>query len=166
MDLCLKLFLPSQEWYLAFVFWVSKQILPCYTYRIIYGLPWITMFWSWVGWFTNHFHKWHSHEWKLLVNHPRSDQKLIIHDNPYVILFLTCICSDQMQRNRWKLRSIHRRNLVVYGRSVTCGGIVMSHNCLLWCNFDRLSSERFLVGHMHLPGGCQIDYHSLIIEWD
>ena len=31
--------------------------------------PWITIFWSWVGWFANDFHEWRSHEWKSLTNH-------------------------------------------------------------------------------------------------
>ena len=43
---------------------------------------WLTMnsnFWSRVGWFTNDFYKWCSHECKSLGNCPTDDQKNVIH---------------------------------------------------------------------------------------
>ena len=54
---------------------------------------WVTVnndfFLSRVGWFANDFHEWRSHEWKSLANHLTSDQKIVIHDNECIILFLT-----------------------------------------------------------------------------
>ena len=50
----------------------------------MHELPWITIFWSRVGWFANDFHEWRSHEWKSLANHLTSDQKIVIHGNEFV----------------------------------------------------------------------------------
>ena len=41
----------------------------------MHELPWITIFWSRVGWFANDFHEWRSHEWKSVANNLTSDQK-------------------------------------------------------------------------------------------
>ena len=46
-------------------------------WRIMHELPWITIFLL-------------SHEWKSLANHHTSDQKIVIHGNECIILFLTC----------------------------------------------------------------------------
>ena len=46
-------------------------------------------FWSRVRWFVNDFHEWRSHEWKSLANHFTSDQKIAIHGNECIVLFLT-----------------------------------------------------------------------------
>ena len=54
----------------------------------MHELPWITIFWSQVGWFANYFHEWRSHEWKSLANHLTSDQKIVIHGKECIILFL------------------------------------------------------------------------------
>ena len=43
----------------------------CITYRMIYVLLWITMFWSQVGWFTNNFHEWCRHKWNYWWIVPR-----------------------------------------------------------------------------------------------
>ena len=54
---------------------------------------WVTVnndFLSRVRRFGNDFHKWRSHEWKLLPNRPTSDKKIVIHGNECIILFLTC----------------------------------------------------------------------------
>ena len=37
----------------------------------------------------NDFHEWRSHEWKSSANHITSDQKIVIHSNKCIILFLT-----------------------------------------------------------------------------
>ena len=66
-----------------------------------------------------------------------SHQKLIIHDNPHVMLIRTCISGAKTQSNRWKLPLIDPRTLVVYGGSVGCG-IVTTRKYLLWRRFDRL----------------------------
>ena len=55
----------------------------------MHELPWITIFWSRVGWFANDFHEWRSHGWKSLANHLTSDQKIVILGNECIILFLT-----------------------------------------------------------------------------
>ena len=47
-------------------------------------------FWSRVRWFAKDFHEWQSHEWKSLANHLTRDQKVVIHGNECIILFLTC----------------------------------------------------------------------------
>ena len=57
--------------------------------RIMHELPWITILWSRVRWFTDDFHEWRSHEWKSLANHLTRDQNIVIHGNEYIILFLT-----------------------------------------------------------------------------
>ena len=55
----------------------------------MHGLSWMTIFWSRVMWFAKDFHEWRSHEWKSLANHLTSDQKVVIHGNECIILFLT-----------------------------------------------------------------------------
>ena len=57
--------------------------LYCYCYnvilfRIIYGLPWITIFWSRVGWFANDFHEWHSQH-SAVTSHERETLALWRH---------------------------------------------------------------------------------------
>ena len=117
-----------------------------------------------MGWSANHRHEWHSHEWKLLANHPASDKKLVIHGNPYIILFPKCISSTKTQRNRWKLPPIDRSILVVYVGSVGCG-IVTSCKYLLWRHFYRLSLSSKRLSGSHAPSRrCQADYHSLMIK--
>ena len=66
-------------------------------YRMVYGLPWITIVSSSVWWFANNFLVWHSHEWKFWVNHLMGNQKVAIHGKLYIILFLICFfwCSTQ-----------------------------------------------------------------------
>ena len=59
---------------------------------VIKNNAWVTVnndFWSRVGWFANGFHEWRSQEWKPLANHLTSDQKIVIHGNECIILFLT-----------------------------------------------------------------------------
>ena len=60
--------------------------------RIIHSLPWITIFWSLVRWFANDFHEWRSHEWKSLANHLTRDQKIVIHGNSCIILYIYIMC--------------------------------------------------------------------------
>ena len=66
-------------------------------------------FWSRVGWFANDFHEWRSHEWKSLANHLTSDQKIVIHGNERIILFLTRYFVSWTHRsatnNHWSLIS-------------------------------------------------------------
>ena len=47
-------------------------------YRITYGFAWLTI-----------FHEWWSHECKLFPYRLTSDKTIVIHANPYIILFLT-----------------------------------------------------------------------------
>ena len=39
-------------------------------------------------WFANDFHSWLRHSWKSLANHPTRDQKIIIHGNSCIILYI------------------------------------------------------------------------------
>ena len=39
-------------------------------------------------WFANDFHSWLRHSWKLLANHLTRDQKIVIHGNSCIILYL------------------------------------------------------------------------------
>ena len=58
----------------------------CGCFLDIKNNAWVTVnndFWSRVGWFANDFH-----EWKSLANHLTSDQKIVIHGNECIILFL------------------------------------------------------------------------------
>ena len=55
----------------------------------MHELPRITIFGSRVRRFANDFHEWRSHEWKSLANRITSDQKIVIHGNECIILFLT-----------------------------------------------------------------------------
>ena len=72
---------------------------------MMHELPWITIFGhSWGDlpmiftsdevtsenrWFANDFHEWQSHHWKSLANNLTIDQKILIHGNECIILFLT-----------------------------------------------------------------------------
>ena len=56
--------------------------------KIIHSLPWITIFWSLVMWFANDFNSWLRHSWKSLANHLTRDQKLVIHGNSCIILYI------------------------------------------------------------------------------
>ena len=56
----------------------------------MHELPWIPILGSWVRRFANDFREWWSHEWKLLANRLTSDQKIVIHVNECIILFLAC----------------------------------------------------------------------------
>ena len=81
-------------------------------YRIVYGLPWITVFernkikygsaWitilSLVRQFGNDFHEWGSHEWKHFRIASRVT-KIVIHADPYIILFLTCSFIPNAQKS-------------------------------------------------------------------
>ena len=77
-----------------------------YSYRIIYGAV-NNNFLSRVGWFANDFHEWRSHEWISLVSHHTSDQKIVIHGNPYVISFLACSDLVYNTGKWWKLSMTH-----------------------------------------------------------
>ena len=68
---------------------------------MIHSLPWITIFWSRVGWFANDFHEWRSHEWKSLANHLTRDQKIVIHGNSCIILYIFYINSYTMPYTLW-----------------------------------------------------------------
>ena len=52
-------------------------------------VTWITIFWSRVRWFANDLHEWRSQEWKSLAKHITRDQKIVIHGNECIIVFLT-----------------------------------------------------------------------------
>ena len=74
--------------------WLRARLQHLHSYCTgdIKNNAWVTVntdFWSWVGWFSNDFHEWWSHEWKSLANHLTSDQKIVIHGNEDIILFLT-----------------------------------------------------------------------------
>ena len=56
--------------------------------KMIHSLPWITIFWSLMRWFANDFHSWLRHSWKSLANHLTRDQKIIIHGNSCIILYI------------------------------------------------------------------------------
>ena len=58
-------------------------------YRIIYGLPWITIWLVTSEVINQRFYERRSHDWKSSANNLTSDQKIVIHDNECIILFLT-----------------------------------------------------------------------------
>ena len=86
-----------------------------------------------------------------------SDQNLVIHSNPCIILFLAFSSGSKTQTNRWKLPWIDSRALVA---SVGCG-IVTSRKHLLWRHFDLFVFNCVTSSHRR-----QFDYHSLIIKSD
>ena len=55
--------------------WYPYSFPRYWEWRTMHELPWITIFWSQVRWFANHFHEGQSHEWKSLANHLTSDKK-------------------------------------------------------------------------------------------
>ena len=60
----------------------------------MHELPWITIFWSRVGWFANDFHEWRrSRVFVTSENHwqitSRVTKQIVIHGNKCIILFLT-----------------------------------------------------------------------------
>ena len=90
------------------------------------------------------------HEWQ---------KKIVIHANPYVILFLTHSYSVCNTGRWWKLSSTH--SLVAIGLSITVFwrntsmyfDVILTH-CHQNVSKDARSFSR----------GCQVDYHSLIID--
>ena len=54
----------------------------------ICSLPWIPIFWSLVMWFANAFHSWLRHSWKSLVNRFTREQKIGIHCNSCIVLYI------------------------------------------------------------------------------
>ena len=71
-------------------------------------------FWSRVRWFANDFHEWRSQEWKSLANHLTSDQKIVIHGNKCIILFLTryfmsWTCHFSANNSRWLISTLSLR---------------------------------------------------------
>ena len=60
--------------------------------KIIHSLLWTTIFWSLLCWFANDFHSWQNswlcHSWKSLANHLTYDQKIAIHGNSCIILYI------------------------------------------------------------------------------
>ena len=52
----------------------------------MYGLPWITSFWSRMRRFANDFHEWCCHKWKSLANPFTSGPKIVIHCKPHIFL--------------------------------------------------------------------------------
>ena len=48
----------------------------------------MTIFWSLVRWFANNFNSWLRHSWKSLANHLTRDQKMVIHGNSCIILYI------------------------------------------------------------------------------
>ena len=57
----------------------------------MYELPWITIFLSRVGRFSNDFHEWRSHEWKSLPNRLTSDKKSLFTVTNVLFYFLHAI---------------------------------------------------------------------------
>ena len=106
---------------------------------MIYGLSCLTIFGSWVRWFDNIFHKWPSPEWKLFANHLTSDQKLIIHDNPYIISFLTCLSGAKRkvdENSHWLipmplLFTVDQSFVALWRRVNTYCGIILT-DCHGW----------------------------------
>ena len=57
-------------------------------------------FWSLVIWFTNDFHSWLRHSWKILANHFTRDQTIVIHSNSCIILYIIEPCKG-MNSSYW-----------------------------------------------------------------
>ena len=55
--------------------------------KIIYSPLWIMIFWSQLKPFLNDFRPWLHHSWKSLMNCLTCNQKIIIHNKPYIILY-------------------------------------------------------------------------------
>ena len=113
-----------------------------------------------MGWFTDNFHEWHSHDWTLLANQPTSDQTIVIQGKPYFhILFYflhapTGASSREIDENsQWPRHCLQWVNCV----------IVTSCTHTLWRHFGWLFSERFYVGYVHFPTVVLFVYHLLII---
>ena len=45
-------------------------------------------------WFANDFHSWLRHSWKSLTNHLTRDQKIVIHGNSGIILYVLNVKSS------------------------------------------------------------------------
>ena len=86
---------------------------------------------------------------------PRVTKNIVIHGNPYGILFLTYFSGAKTQRNRWKLPSIDRRVLVVYA-----GEIITSCKHLLWRHFLPIVLRTFLGESCVSCRRRQVDYYS------
>ena len=123
--------------------WISDARLSCHsgTYRIIYRLPWITIFWSQVGWFAKHFYS------RL---HEGPDISLIMATlffKHFIIFFhLITLCFTRLclaittyvTKNRENANKIPR-GIFICG-SINCG-IVTSHKRVLWLNVHRFLLE-------------------------
>ena len=74
--------------------WLSARLkyLQCVSNGDIKNNAWVTVnndFLSRVRRFGNDFHEWRSHEWKIIAESPHEWQKIVIHGNECIILFLT-----------------------------------------------------------------------------
>ena len=78
---------------MLFTLAIRREIVICNSCRDreIKNNAWVTanndFFRSRVRWFAKDFHAWRSHKWKLLVNHLRSDHKIVLQGNECIILF-------------------------------------------------------------------------------
>ena len=104
------------------------------------------------------------HEWKLLANHPTSYQNSLFTRSHISFYFWHDITGANTYINWWKLSSIYRCAIVVYGWSVDCA-IVQTHSVTsFWLTGILIGT--FLSYSRALSRHCQVDYHSIIIEWD
>ena len=109
---------------------------------------WVTVnnnfFCSRVKWFANDFHEWRSHEGKSLAYHITSDQKIVIHGNECIILFLTCYFmfwtyNSAINNHRWLIAPLSLRKCPALWRHHNWSVTSRERELLaLWRHFRRL----------------------------
>ena len=124
-------------------------------YRIVYGLPLITMFVVMSGVSPIIFMSGavtSENYWRITL---QVTANIVINGSPYIILFLTWFSGIETQIKRWKLPSINRRSIVVLC-DIMQRPIVTSFGSIVMRTFP--SGSRMSSKHR------QADYHSLIIK--
>ena len=100
-----------------------------------------------------------------MANHLTSDPKLVIHGNPYVMLFLISFSRAKTHRNRWKLPSINHSCCLRWISRLWYCDVIQTH---FVTSFSRSPIVPKNVSKLVTsPCRREVDYHSLIkIETD
>ena len=103
---------------------------------------------------------------KIIAESPHSWQKISIHGNPYLILFLRAIlCPDRAHKPAKTIIDCHSSICEVTWKRVT--GIVMSYSSIVraranWCNGDL--HWWITTVHIGFSGGWKLSWQDLFVQ--
>ena len=103
-------------------------------------------------WFSNDFHERGSHEWKTLPNRFTSEKKISIHDNPYIILFLTCYFMP------WSSTQTHENNhqllISLYSARMIFSDLALWHHHILICDVTQMWGTGIVTSYLSIVLAC------------